>query len=1177
MSLSTPVTLESISLFLDEQSPLKGPSVASLLPNDLLPYKLLPLPKNVLSHAAHISFMPDVFQRRLSVHSKDEFIAVNQIYRVVEMIRYNFSDGWQVSAKEILRHPHHIFVPEEFLPQLKHSDVNFVHTQIEVWPLIQTDGGRQVKSVADIMQCLLGRIIVAHRQKKIELFLQTHAHSGKSLPLQSILISPSDELRWRIDFNDRKKFRSQFQLISDRRTPFYFFDSFALEPASGLIVVHPWKTEFSFLQEQLSHINDTLFLAVSNGMPAFEIEGENKTKNLIQYLRTRRLTIVISGSSQTVRANESATEIHFTDTGLFTLQHEARVSGQKNLTRQGWSERAVFYMMALSQGLPFAMQLQARDMASQDEFKRDWDLSLLRHLGILQYVFLETLSVYFDGVLTDGTPIDRSAIFSSIDHKIKALLLFNTDSSASETAQLEDLCSRSVLACFEKIIDQAITDISRTEHFYSEDGEVSMEGVLEREFRLIYEMLKRLAIVSKGETFKKVRAPFLNRVSQSTLDSESAVARALYHFPDSALHGALEIAQSLVPFGFKIFLKNESLHELGENDLKIQFRLQNRVDQAQINWFELSPKFFLMGQEVDADNIIRVGSGGVIEYENKYYLLPKMQMPTLRLLEEFWKHLQKGKTESARKKYQSNHYQLPRSQTLYLLALRNAGIPFQGDADWDKLCAFYDQLGKTTESFQLPPTIQATLKPYQETGVRWLLDLYYLRLGALLADDMGLGKTLQALAFLESLRTKNEMGSVLVVVPSSLVFNWQNEIDKFTPEIPHVVFSGERRESIANIAATKQSKLVIITYGLLLEHSEVLNRQPWNVVIFDEAQNIKNIHSKRTTAARSLKSRFKIALTGTPMENHYGEFYSIADMLVPGCLGPWENFQRAYVTSPVIDYELIQILKQTVRPLLLRRAKKEILDQLPPKQESVVKIAFEEQQKEIYRNVALSYNRRIHEALASQGVAEVQLEMFTALLRLRQVCSDPAALPNVSYDKTPPKLETLVDAVKEIVESGESALVFTQFLQTLERTTELLESAGVTVYVLHGGISSARRQKIISEFTNHQKGCVLLMTLRTGGVGLNLTKASYVFHIEPWWNPAVENQATDRAHRMGQTKSVQVFNYIIHESLEEKIEVLKDRKANRFQSLFTDQEAPTEKPTPPRSLTKEDFDHLIEL
>ncbi|MFN9066013.1 MAG: DEAD/DEAH box helicase, partial [Bdellovibrionales bacterium] len=311
--------------------------------------------------------------------------------------------------------------------------------------------------------------------------------------------------------------------------------------------------------------------------------------------------------------------------------------------------------------------------------------------------------------------------------------------------------------------------------------------------------------------------------------------------------------------------------------------------------------------------------------------------------------------------------------------------------------------------------------------------------------------------------------------------------------------------------------------------------------------------AKRTIIAKSVKSDFKIALTGTPMENHYGEFYSIVDLLVPGALGDLEEFRKVYVNPSLrLARSDLLDLKLKVKPLLLRRSKKEILSQLPDKQESVVSIAFEQQQKEIYRDIALSYNESVKSALPVDTEGSIQLKMLTALLRLRQACSDPSGLPNVKYDKIPPKIEALVESLEEITASGESALVFTQFLKTLDNTVKYLTEKNVPVLFLHGGLNSAQRQKVLKEFQSGEKGQVLVMTLKTGGVGLNLTQASYVFHLEPWWNPAVENQATDRAHRLGQTKAVQVFRYIMHESLEEKIETLKGVKNEKFKDLFQD-------------------------
>ena len=272
-------------------------------------------------------------------------------------------------------------------------------------------------------------------------------------------------------------------------------------------------------------------------------------------------------------------------------------------------------------------------------------------------------------------------------------------------------------------------------------------------------------------------------------------------------------------------------------------------------------------------------------------------------------------------------------------------------------------------------------------------------------------------------------------------------------------------------------------------------------------------------------------------------------------------------------------LKLKIKPLLLRRNKKEILSELPEKQETKISIAFEEKQKEIYRDIALSYNQRVKDTIeandTASGKASVQLQMLTALLRLRQACSDPGALPNVKYPHVPPKLSTLLESISEIVESGESALVFTQFLQTLEHTAKILRNANIPVYVLHGAVPTKQRQLILAEFNGNSKGAVLLMTLKTGGVGLNLTKASYVFHLEPWWNPAVENQASDRAHRLGQTKAVQVFRYIMHESLEEKIELLKHRKGNKFLALLDTAEKVKDIEASSGALSKEDFNLLL--
>ncbi len=1173
--------LDSISLYLDENPVLKSNNpLSALLKEPLSKYKPFEITKEKEVLSPRAWNLPEIFRRKMVAYSGSYLHEVNQQNRLADIVAYNFSNGMQISAKEVLRHPLHKKIPIDLLPQAKAPVSAFAK-----WPLTQhsenTFISQSVNELEQIMQALLSQITTAHRQDKIDLFIQTKNRSGQALKIKTIEFDPGRELDWRVDFQEKKELISEFKLVSFRKLPFYFYESFAIEETEGILVVHPWLRELSLLQETIASVSPDL-LITGQQMPVVDVIGEFETKTILKHLRTRSIPLKITGESKTLHKDQSQIEIRLNEAGHFYVQHEARVLGQKNLVRKGWTSLAMLYLQSLSQGLPFLLGIEARDVAARVGNKRDWDLKLLKHLGVLQYLFFEILSLHFDGTLSDGAVVTKENLFAHLEDKVKALLLAGSTATLIKDVPLSELCSKAVLSSFEDFIKLTFKSIATSESFYSEDGEVILEGVVEREFRLIYELIKKLVVTSGGEAFRRSRTPLLSKISAHPFEKDPAGLDANYHFPvggakPATLQDSLESLQQLIPFGFKIFYKDQPLQELGEEEFRVDFTIQSETDQKMLNWFELNPKFFLRGEEVEAENFLSLGRGGVIEYEGKLYLVPKKQMPSLRRLENFWQKLQKGKAETSKRKSGEKIYHLPRSQTLELLALRASGVPIRGDHEWTKLTEFYDQLGTSNRPFELPKSTKALLKPYQVIGVQWLQDLYHLRLGALLADDMGLGKTLQALTFLDSLREKNELGQVLIVVPSSLIFNWQSEIEKFTPDLPFLVFTNKEQDRIGREFANNNPMMVITTYGLLLEHEEYFNQYKWKVLIFDEAQNLKNITTKRTAAARSLTAQFKIGLTGTPMENHYGEFYSLVDILVPGSLGKIDEFRKQFVNRETVLKEEVEDLKLKIKPLLLRRTKKEILDQLPEKQETKISIAFEERQKEIYRDIALSYNQRVQETMAIQGEASVQLQMLTALLRLRQACSDPAALPNVKYDRVPPKLETLLESIQEIVESGESALVFTQFLQTLEHTGQLLRKAGIPVFILHGGVPTKQRQKILSDFNQMQGGAVLVMTLKTGGVGLNLTKASYVFHLEPWWNPSVENQATDRAHRLGQSKAVQVFKYIMHESLEEKIELLKDRKDKKFQSLFSTTEKDTEIGAGSAAISKKDFDILLGL
>jgi hypothetical protein len=1164
------VALDSISLYINEFPLFQGKNLSALLKQEVFRYKPRDISKDKEVNSHLLFDLPEVFRRKLTAYSEHYFNEINKQNRLADIVNYNFSNGMQLSAREILRHPLHKKVPLDLLPQSK-NDL----TALSKWPLIQSIDNsfvsQAVLELEEIIQALLGRIAAHHRQGKMTVYLQGQPSATMAMKISSLEFDPSQELDWRVEFLERKELETEFKLVSFRKEPLTFYNSFAVEPKSGTVIVHPWHQEFNLLQEKLSQLPEPVQIRVPD-MPTLNVFGEFPTKTVLNYLRNRFIAVKINGESRTLAENQSVTEVRIAENGTFFIQHEARVIGQKNLVRKGWSSKSALLFQTLSQGLSFILKTDPKELAARTLTKREWDLKLLKNLGILQYIVLETLSVHFTGATTDGRVVEKENLFAILQSRIHQLLISGPGGSFLRGSSLPELCSAPVLKCFEDYIAQVFKSIKSSESFYSENGEVIMEGVVERECRVIFELLKHMALVTGGEVFKRSRSSLLPRVSNN--ENEFFFPTGNAQKPTN-LQESLESLQTLVPHGFKLYYKDQPLQELGEDEFHVDFILETDREQKMFNWFELNPKFFLRGEEVNPDQILNLGGGGVVEYSGKFYIVPQKQMPSLKRLERFWQRLQNGKVQTQTKKNGEKIYMLPRHQTLELLSLRASGVALRGDHEWKKLCDFYDNLGSSTPSVEIPSSVKAVLKPYQVLGVQWLRDLYELRLGALLADDMGLGKTLQTLAFLEILREKGELGQVLVVVPSSLIFNWQQEIEKFTPCLPYMVFNGKNGDALSKKVGKGDSTLVITTYGLLMEHGDFLSQYKFRVAIFDEAQNLKNITTKRTSSARALTAQFKICLTGTPMENHYGEFYSLVDLLVPGSMGPLTDFRRQFVNTDMITVEEMRDLKLKIKPLLLRRNKKEILAELPDKQETKISIAFEEKQKEIYRDIALSYNQRVKETIETEENANVQLQMLTALLRLRQACSDPGALPNVKYTNVPPKLTTLLESVSEIVESGESALVFTQFLQTLEHTAEILRNANIPVFVLHGAVPTKQRQKVLADFNATQGGAVLIMTLKTGGVGLNLTKASYVFHLEPWWNPAVENQATDRAHRLGQTKAVQVFRYIMHESLEEKIELLKDRKDKKFFALLDSAEKINDLQTTGNALTKEDFDLLL--
>jgi superfamily II DNA or RNA helicase len=460
--------------------------------------------------------------------------------------------------------------------------------------------------------------------------------------------------------------------------------------------------------------------------------------------------------------------------------------------------------------------------------------------------------------------------------------------------------------------------------------------------------------------------------------------------------------------------------------------------------------------------------------------------------------------------------------------------------------------GGTLQPLDAPPGFRAQLRPYQQEGLGWLQFLRRHRLGGILADDMGLGKTVQTLAHLAVEKQQGRLTKPsLIVAPVSTLSNWQQELHRFTPELDVLVLHGSRRRE--SFPLIRKMDVVITGYPVLQLDSDVLLEHDYYLVILDEAQTIKNPKAKVSAIARGLRAEHRLALTGTPVENHLGELWSLFDFAQPGLLGEDKQFQRHYRTpiEKESNRSRAQALAQRVAPFLLRRTKDAVARDLPPKTEIIETLALEERQRDFYDGIRLASHRHIQEVVRQQGLARSQITILDALLKLRQACCDPRLLPlTAGSEETPSaKLEWLTDALPELIAAGRRVLLFSQFTSMLRLIEARVTELGIPYCLLTG--ETRNRPEVITRF---QSGAVplFLISLKAGGTGLNLTAADTVIHYDPWWNPAVEAQATDRAHRIGQDKPVFVYKLIAQDTVEEKIMQLQADKHALASRLYTE-------------------------
>jgi len=482
---------------------------------------------------------------------------------------------------------------------------------------------------------------------------------------------------------------------------------------------------------------------------------------------------------------------------------------------------------------------------------------------------------------------------------------------------------------------------------------------------------------------------------------------------------------------------------------------------------------------------------------------------------------------------------LPRADSHMLLELESVGVEWQGG---DALRRLGERLRQGVTPAPQPKGLTVTLRGYQQQGVGWLQMLAEAGFGGVLADDMGLGKTLQTLAHL---LLEKEAGRAdrpsLVIAPTSVIGNWRREAARFAPQLSVLTLHGPNRGEL--FARIPEHDLVLSTYPLLSRDEDALAAHDYHVLVLDEAQYIKNPLARAAEAARKLKARQRLCLSGTPLENHLGELWSLFHFLMPGMLGSAKHFRQLFRNPIERDGNEArrQQLARRIAPFLLRRTKESVCAELPPKTEIVRSVELSGAQRDLYETVRVAMFERVREELARRGMKSSHIVILDALLKLRQVCCDPrlVKLPAAAKVKRSAKLELLLELLPELIAEGRRVLLFSQFTSMLALIEEALRGRGIDYVKLTG--QTKDRNTPIDRF---QRGEVplFLISLKAGGTGLNLTAADTVIHYDPWWNPAVERQATDRAHRIGQDKPVFVYKLLTEGTVEEKIAELQARK-----------------------------------
>lgn len=511
---------------------------------------------------------------------------------------------------------------------------------------------------------------------------------------------------------------------------------------------------------------------------------------------------------------------------------------------------------------------------------------------------------------------------------------------------------------------------------------------------------------------------------------------------------------------------------------------------------------------------------------------------------ELLEHLHLTETDLVRKRVE-----LSKFKAMYLDSLlrENKGVRTERSGAFKKLVQ--DIIEPEDLEYPVPDGILGTLREYQKTGFRWLKSLAAYGLGGILADDMGLGKTLQVITFILSEITEESVPS-LVVAPTSLVYNWQEEVKKFAPQLRTLVIAGTPVERKILLERCMDADLVITSYGHLKRDINIYHGHRFKYCIIDEAQHIKNPATIGAKTVKAIKAKSYFAMTGTPVENALTELWSLFDFLMPGYLHGHTRFKSSYET-PIVrnqDTRALRDLSRHIRPFILRRMKQDVLKELPDKIESSMVNRMTPEQSKLYAAHLAQAQKEFQSVLEEGGFEKSQIRILALLTRLRQLCCHPALFLE-GYKGGSGKLEMLMELIQDATDSGHRILLFSQFTGMLKLIEDELRQAGMTYFYLDGSTKAEERMRMVNAF-NGGENQIFLISLKAGGTGLNLTGADMVIHYDPWWNPAVEDQATDRAYRIGQNKSVQVIRLITHGTIEERIYSLQQKKKALVDSVI---------------------------